>query len=129
MQRKSPGGRLLFWSVAAAVATAAVAAGGCGGCRTPPAATVAPRPHEGAVVRVACPGDAPAAVVEGYSKGWAGREGARVEVVRYDPARGPEAGPAADVWVIAPADLPRHAAVGRLHPVPDAYLARGAAYA
>src|SRR5262249_46248118 len=72
----------------------------------------------GAVVRVACPGEPAESVVRTHSRAWAARQGAQVEVLRYDPAKGPEAAPGADVWVIRPAELARWAA-GLLLPLPE----------
>ena len=75
---------------------------------------------ERVVIRVACPADAPAAVMLLWSKGWQGRNNADLEVVPY-AADGPEA-THADAWIIAPADLGRWANAGRLAPVPDELL-------
>jgi multiple sugar transport system substrate-binding protein len=106
-----------------------LALAGLAGCKPErPRADAPPRPFAGALVRVACPGDPAAAVVAEYGRGWALREGARVEVAAYDPQAGPAAGPAADVWVVAPAELPRLAAAGQLRRVPDDLTARGAPY-
>jgi multiple sugar transport system substrate-binding protein len=72
------------------------------------------------VVRVACPGEPAESVVRDHSRAWAARQGARVEVVHYDPARGPEGAAEADVWVIRTAELARWAAAGKLQPLPEA---------
>jgi multiple sugar transport system substrate-binding protein len=45
----------------------------------------------------------------------------------YDPQKGPPAD--ADVWVLAPAELPHHAAAGRLQPVPSSFALRDAPFA
>jgi ABC-type glycerol-3-phosphate transport system substrate-binding protein len=60
-------------------------------------------------------------VVERYGRGWATREGVRLEVMTYDPNRGPEAVEGADLWLIEPAALGRWAAADRLTPLPDDY--------
>jgi multiple sugar transport system substrate-binding protein len=99
------------------------------GCRqeTPPTAPA--RPHQGVTLRVACPGDPAAAVVETHARGWAARAGAQVQVLRYDRPAGPQTVEAADVWVLRPAELPRWAAAGRLLPVPEKYAGREDPYA
>jgi ABC-type glycerol-3-phosphate transport system substrate-binding protein len=74
-------------------------------------------------LRVACPGDPAAAVVQTYARGWAARAGVRVEVLRYERPAGPQTVESADVWVLRPAELPHWAAAGRLEPVPPKYAA------
>jgi ABC-type glycerol-3-phosphate transport system substrate-binding protein len=94
-------------------------------------------------LRVACPqaadrgpspkdlptptGDDPAAVVEAYGQAWAARRGATLQVVRYDPRTGPPAD--ADVWVLAPSQVPHHAAAGRLLTVPATFTGDFTPYA
>src|SRR5262249_51061816 len=108
MQRKSPvAGRLFFL-----LAWAAVGCGG-GGARV----GGPPEPYKGVGLRVACPPGAPADVVALYSRGWASRNGATVEVRPYEAGRGPAAVDGADVWVVPPAELPHWAAQGKLHPL------------
>jgi multiple sugar transport system substrate-binding protein len=80
------------------------------------------------LLRVACPGDPAAAVVETHARGWAARAGAQVEVLRYDRLPGPQTVESADVWVLRPAELPHWAAAGRLLPVPQPYTAREGPY-
>jgi len=70
-----------------------------------------------------------AAVVRAGARAWAARQGARVEVVAYDPRTGPEGVEGADVWVVAPADLPCWAAAGGLTAVPEEYTQRQNPYA
>jgi multiple sugar transport system substrate-binding protein len=79
-------------------------------------------------VRVACPGDPTAVVVPRYGQAWSSQTGVRIEVVRYDPTKGPQEGPAADVWIIQAAEMPYWAAAGQLHPVPASYTTRGGPY-
>ncbi len=102
-----------------------------------------PAPHRGVTLHVACPSppavpaakdlpapptlDDPAAAVRAYGQAWASRHGATLEVQFYDPHKGPPAG--ADVWVLSPAELPQHAAAGRLRPVPAPYTTRDNPYA
>jgi multiple sugar transport system substrate-binding protein len=109
MQPKSPARLLLFsTSLAALVA----------GCTPPPPVeTEVARPLAGKTVRVACPAAAPAAVVQAYSRAWASREGAKVEVTVYPPGGTPGQ---ADVWVLPPPGMSRRAAAGDLRPLPAA---------
>ena len=117
MQPKSKEFRVL----AGALLAAALLAGGCK--RPVPPAPPRALPHAGRTVRVACPNDAAAAVVEQHGgNGWGQREGAKVQVLRYEPGTEP---PEADAWVIAPAELGRWAAAGQLQPVPESYLKDG----
>jgi ABC-type glycerol-3-phosphate transport system substrate-binding protein len=99
------------------------------GCRQEAVPTAPARPHQGVTLRVACPGDPAAAVVQTYARGWAARAGVQVEVLRYDRPAGPQAVEAADVWVLRPAELPHWAAAGRLLPVPPQYAAREGPFA
>jgi multiple sugar transport system substrate-binding protein len=114
---------------------------GCGGAprtQLPP-----PAPHRGVTLRVACPAppridpggkdlpglpalDDPAAAVRAYGRAWASRHAATLEILLYDPGNGPPA--EADVWVLSPAELPHHAAAGRLLPVPAEYTSRDNPY-
>jgi multiple sugar transport system substrate-binding protein len=122
MQRKSRRAGHLF----SALLAAAVAAG----CRPTSSLPTAPEaPHHGVHLHVACPGEATADLLRRHGGPWALRQGAQLGVVRYDPETGPEAGGPADVWVLAPADLPRLAAAGRLAPVPEGLTARDNPYA
>jgi ABC-type glycerol-3-phosphate transport system substrate-binding protein len=126
MQWKSTPGRVVFSFLGAAILLAALAAilvslDGCG----PPAATSPapppPRPFDGITLKAACPGEPSRGVVERYGRGWATREGVRLEVAAYDPAAGPEAVAGADLWLIEPAALGRWAAADRLLPLPGEY--------
>lgn len=124
MQPKSQAGRTLFWLVL----VSALPLAGCG-CTGTPTGGAVPRPYEGRVVRVACPGDPPAAVVGRYGRAWAAREGVELQIVPYDPLTGLEAGPPADAWVVPAADMPRWAAAGQLLPVPGSCTTDKAGYA
>jgi multiple sugar transport system substrate-binding protein len=73
------------------------------------------------VVRVSCPDERTTALVAKYAPNWSGPAGGRVEVVRYEAATGPDKGPAADAWVLAPAAMPGRAAAGELLAVPAEY--------
>ena len=110
MQSKSGGTRRLFF-----LAACAAAGLGCGPKPPPPKADA---PLKGAVIRVACPDGATAALVAASGAGWEGRSQARVETTTYDPRQGPDSAAAADVWVIRAAEMPRWAAAGRLAPAP-----------
>src|SRR5260370_5000172 len=60
------------------------------GCTGAPTNGPAPRPHEGRVVRVACPGDPATAVVRRYRPPWAAPQRAEFPILRYSaPARAP----------------------------------------
>lgn len=108
MQRKSQ-------LVTLFVIVAGLAPAGCHGVLPPPP----PPPFAGAEVRVACPPGA-AELVARHSRAWQARQQARVRVV----APGAEA----DLWVLPPAEMPRHAAADALTPLPEALLARGAPF-
>lgn len=89
------------------------------GCTPPPPSTSAPpQPFAGKTIRVACPGQTSAEVVEIYSRAWCSQEGAAIEVCRFNLAASPEQAGPADVWILPPAALPRYAAAGLLLPVP-----------
>jgi multiple sugar transport system substrate-binding protein len=79
--------------------------------------------YEGVVVRVACPDQATATLVRKHASAWSGRAGGQVEVVRYDAENGPDKGPPADAWVLAPAAMPRGVAAGQLLPLPAEFTA------
>jgi multiple sugar transport system substrate-binding protein len=81
-------------------------------------------PHQGIALRIACPTEATASLLRSRGQTWALRQGAKIEVLRYDPAAGPEAVGAADVWIISPAQLPHWAAAGQLAALPEAYTTR-----
>ncbi len=116
MQRKSTTVLAVFSLPAAAALLAALA--GCG----PTAVTTgpAPRPFDGAAVKVACPDAVMKRVVERFGRDWAARQGARLEAVTYGPQTGPESA-GADVWLVEPASLGRWAAADALAPLPDDY--------
>src|SRR5947209_15786299 len=120
MQWKSPVIGTLFFGILVPFT------GGCG-----PSASTVPGPERRfhGAVKVACPGDPPAAVIRDHSRAWAAREDVKVEVVRYDPRAGPREEDRADVWVLPPARLPHWAADRKLLPVPEAYTARESPYA
>src|SRR5262249_23778990 len=84
-----------------------------------------PPAHQGVTLRVACPAPAdspPAAALRTVGRAWAGRQQARLEFVAYDRARGPDS-VKADVWVVRPADRPRHASARKLTEVPGSLTA------
>jgi ABC-type glycerol-3-phosphate transport system substrate-binding protein len=95
-------------------------AAGCRGALPPPG----PPPYQGAKLRVACPSGL-AELVRGQAAVWQARQEAVVEAVEYDPARGPDSVPGADIWLVAPAELARWAAAGRVVPLPEWFTGRG----
>ncbi len=101
--------------------------GGCSPRTTPSQRQI--KPFEGLVVKVACPGEPATTVIQRYGQAWASESGARIEVVRFDRASGPDSGPLADIWVIPPAQMPHWAAAAKLHPVPEAYVDHNPNYA
>src|SRR5438128_1296865 len=105
MQRKSGRAGILFSVIGI---TALAFLGGAGGCSSKPSPPrhVRSKPEESGV-KVACPGDLPATLVERYGARWASQRSARLAVVPYDPALGPQAATGADVWVIPTAQMPR----------------------
>jgi multiple sugar transport system substrate-binding protein len=101
------------------------------GCRpAAPAQDTPAAPHQGVELRIACPSEEVAQRLRGPAQSWALRQGAKLRVTTYDPSA--EAGPAsagpADVWVLAPAELPRWAAADKLAAVPTVYTTRESSY-
>jgi multiple sugar transport system substrate-binding protein len=115
-----------FWAKLLAAGFFGLLGSGCGSRST--TVSSAAKAHAGKVITVSCPGKPATEVVERYSSPWSLQSGARVAVVSYDAQTGPEAGPAADLWVVAPADMPHWAAAGKLAAVPAALAAEGAPY-
>ena len=110
MQPKSLGsGRLFFGAAWAAVVL------GCSPTTTTPKIA---SPYQGAVVRVACPDEATAALIAVSAPAWANRCQAQVETTTYTLPQGLDGVADADVWVIRPAAMPFWAAAGRLVPAP-----------
>src|SRR6185437_4877223 len=104
---------------------------GMGGCRpSSPSLEVPSSPHQGVELRIACPTETTASLLRGQGQSWALRQGAILKILRYDPSKetGPQAVGPADVWIIAPADLPRWAVAGRLASVPARCTARDSPY-
>jgi multiple sugar transport system substrate-binding protein len=117
MQRKSTPVRPVFSFLWLAVLSACLT-----GCGSPVATSAAPAPHpfQGLTLKIACPGEPSRSVVERYGRGWATREGVRLEVAAYDPSSGPEVG-GADLWLVGPAALGRWATADQLTPLPEEY--------
>jgi ABC-type glycerol-3-phosphate transport system substrate-binding protein len=78
---------------------------------------------------VSCPGEPAATIVARYGQPWRIQNHARLEVVRYDPKTGPEAGPRADLWIIPAAQLAHYATAGKVLPVPEGITAEGSSFA
>jgi multiple sugar transport system substrate-binding protein len=101
------------------------------GCRpTPPALDTPVLPHQGVELRIACPSEHVARRLRGPAQSWALRQGAKLRVTTYDPAAqaGPESAGPADVWVLAPAQLPGWAAADKLAAIPSTYTTRESPY-
>lgn len=117
MQWKNAQLGLIFFSLLGGVLS--------GGCRpTPTAGSVSPTPHQGIELRIACPSEATAALLQNHCRNWALRQGTAIRFLHYESAAGPASAGAADVWVIEPAELPRWAATERLANVPERFTAR-----
>lgn len=88
------------------------------GCSSQPSTPKVER--DSVELTVACPEASQIiGVLAGHGQAWAAQQGVRLKVVRYDAQAGPSsAGPATDVWLLSPAELPRWAAAGRLLPLP-----------
>jgi multiple sugar transport system substrate-binding protein len=100
-----------------------IGAPGCSRKKTP----VNPPPEfDGVRLRLACPKNQESLLRE-YALPWARVQGARIETVPYDPPF-PAESPDADIWVLLPAELPRWAEAGQLHPVPEALTRTGNPY-
>jgi multiple sugar transport system substrate-binding protein len=93
-----------------------MAALGCQRTVAPPP----PPPFQGVTLRVACPPGVPEDLVTRISRGWLAAHQARIEIVRPDASD-------VDIHILRPADLPHHAAAGRLQPV-DSGLRASSAY-
>ncbi len=102
----------VFASPACLLATFGLLAGA--GCNTPNAPP--PKKYQGVVVKVACPPDGPATILEQYGRIWADKTGAQLEVIRQKRGNPAEEAPA-DVWILRPAELPRWAAASQLLPL------------
>lgn len=96
---------------------------GATGCQpTPPPHDLPAYPHQGAHLRIACPDAESESLLRRSLQSWALRQNATLEIHRYDATN--EAAPSADVWILAPAELPRWAAAEHLTPLPERYRAR-----
>jgi multiple sugar transport system substrate-binding protein len=116
MQHKTKSARPLFIFLPAGILFLLP---GLAGCPSGQAGVTKPAlPHAGVHVTVACTDKKTRDLVQTYSKNWANQEDAAVATILYDPAGGPAA---ADLWVIAAADLPRIVRAGLLQPLPPSY--------
>lgn len=115
MQWKTARIAILFFSLPWSVLLA--------GCRpAPPPAEVAPSPHEGIRLRLAYPHAAAAALPRRALQSWARRQNAALDFQAY--ASTDQTPHDADIWIIAPAELPHWADAHQLTPLPQRYLAR-----
>lgn len=119
MQWKSAN-RFLFCSLLLAAAAT--------GCRPTPATLDLPSTrHEGVELRIVCPTEETAALLRNHGRSWALRKGATLAIQRYEPSntepQQTQAATPADVWILAPADLPRWAVAGQLELLPEPYKA------
>jgi multiple sugar transport system substrate-binding protein len=94
--------------------------GGCSGRTTAPLPTASTR--AGVALKVACPADSDVEFVRQRGHTWGGAHGGSVTVVEYPRAGEP---PAADVWVVRAAEMPRWAAPGKLLALPASVRADG----
>jgi ABC-type glycerol-3-phosphate transport system substrate-binding protein len=130
MQRKSGTLKKVFvrrpagWFGAFLISLLLGTAPGCSTATPPQGSEVKPAIT---VLRVACPGEPTATVVQRYGRGWAGRDRS-LEIVRYEPALGPEAAPPADLWIVPTAEMPHWAAAGKLQVIPDRLAKESAGY-
>jgi multiple sugar transport system substrate-binding protein len=103
-------------------------AAGLPGCRPTPL----PQDHEtterqSIELRIACPTEATADLLRSRGRSWALHHGVNIAIQTYDPSKEAEphghSSASADVWVLAPVDLPSWVAEGRLAPLPSSYKA------
>jgi ABC-type glycerol-3-phosphate transport system substrate-binding protein len=92
------------------------------GCRpTPPSVGGSVSPHDGTRLRIAYPKAAETALPRRSLQAWGHRQNVKLDLQQYDPAA---SAPAADVWLVAPAELPRWAAADQIAPLPQRYQER-----
>jgi multiple sugar transport system substrate-binding protein len=92
-----------------------VALPGCGGCGGKTAPLPPASAHAGITLKVACPSDSDVELVRQHSRTWGGKHSVSVNLVEYTRPGEP---PAADVWVVRAAEMPRWAAPGKVLAVP-----------
>jgi multiple sugar transport system substrate-binding protein len=120
MQQKRSILRLFFFALLLAL--------GLAGCRpaSAPHDVAAPQPQD-IELHIACPTEETTALLRSRGRSWALRQGMKISLETYDPSKDAEQQSqhlaSADVWIIAPADLPRWAAAGKLAPLPNLYKA------
>jgi multiple sugar transport system substrate-binding protein len=120
MQPKSSQYPLGFHWICAVLGVAVIL--GPAGCRNAGLPSSAARPtFEGLTVRVACPGELAARLLQRHGRAWASQSGAKLEIVDFDPAGNPAAD--ADLWLLPPARMPYFASQKLLRPLPDTYTA------
>ncbi len=127
MQPKSAGAGIVFSAIGLTVLALLTGTSSCSPRSVPSHSGIAG--GLATLIKVACPGDPSASVIERYGARWASQRGIRLEVARYDPTIGPQDTVGADIWVLATPQVPRWAAAGALLSVPDSYTARAGSYA
>jgi ABC-type glycerol-3-phosphate transport system substrate-binding protein len=100
-----------------------------GGCGSSSSKSVPSDKALEAAVTVSCPGELAATIVARYGQAWSIQKHVRLQVVRYDPKAGPDAGPGADLWIIPAAELAHWAVAGNLYPVPEPITREGSPFA
>jgi ABC-type glycerol-3-phosphate transport system substrate-binding protein len=84
-------------------------------------------------LRIACPNEEIAYLVQSRGQSWALQQGVQLKCEIYDgsdeKALQSRASSPDDIWIIAPAELPRWAAAGQLAPLPESYRTRDNPYA
>lgn len=91
------------------------------GCSEP--APPAPPPYQRVRLVVACPDDRAESIVREYARTWAVHQEADLATVPYKDATGPGEF-SADIWLVAPSQLPRYAAAQLLRPLPGYFRER-----
>jgi multiple sugar transport system substrate-binding protein len=100
------------------------------GCKNKPtSAASADNSAAAETIRIACPSESTVSLINRFGRLWSSRAGQRIEVLRYQPQKGPDPSDHCDLWVIDPAQMPFYASRGELLMVPGEFLAPGGSYA
>src|SRR5579884_3587602 len=103
-------------------------ASGLAGCRPAPTPNDVTAPERQSIqLHIACPNEETASLLRSRGRSWALRRDVKIDIQIYDPSKDAEqqtqALTTADVWIIAPADLPHWAAAGKVVSLPNTYKA------